>query len=298
MKNLYYLLAILLFVGCKSDDSPLSAPSGVSNVSARADTGAVVLSWDLPADSSFLYLDISYDKYPNSPDTSKIIHTKASRHADSLVIDGLLHKYEYAFKIQPFNANPDDAVGGEVLTTDKVKPIKRPVEMVYYPDELTKIEGITADMIDTYTQEPSEGPKENLLDGDINTYWHSAWSSGVAPLPHWVEFAFQQEKSVGAFKYNLRQTPDTRGFPTQFALDISKDGNEWKRVWESDSDLPHSPVDKEFTLDAGKNYNSKHFRVIILTNAGGTSFTHLSELSLYTMKVQATDLEEQAEQNY
>src|SRR5699024_7927736 len=204
MKNLYYLLAVLLFVGCKSDDSPLNAPSNVSGVTARADTGAVVLSWDLPADSSFLYLDISYDKYPNSPDTSKIIHTKASRHADSLVVDGLLHKYEYAFKIQPFNANPNDTVGGEVLTTERVQPISRPIEMVYYPDELTKIEGITADMIDTYTQESSEGPKENLLDGDINTYWHSAWSSGVEPLPHWIEFNFSDKVSVGAFTYTLR----------------------------------------------------------------------------------------------
>ena len=301
MKRLYYcyLLMILLLAGCGGEDNPLTTPSSVSNLNVRADTGAVILTWNMPTDGSFLFLDVSYNKYPNQANTDSIIHIRVGRYADSLVIDGLLNKYAYTFKIQSFNAKQGgEKVGGQVLESDKIRPIRRSVKTAYYPEMLTKVENITAEMLDTYTQEQSEGPKKNLLDGDINTYWHSAWSSGVEPLPHWVEFNFNEPKSVGAFKYNLRQTSSSAGFPTQFAFAVSEDGTNWEQVWTSDSDLPYSPVDAQFTLSFDKNYTAKHFRVIILANAGGTRYTHLSELSLYKMKMEEVDLEKQAEENY
>jgi len=297
MRNLFYLLFVLLFISC-SDNTPLEAPSDIAKLTAKPDTGSVVLTWDMPSDSSYLYIDVSYDKYPNSADTSEIIHKRASRYADSLVIDGLLHKYEYTFKVQPFNDNGDDKVGGNTIESEKVKPIRRPVKREYIEDDLTQIEGITPDMIDTHTQEPSEGPKENLLDDDINTYWHSAWSSGVEPLPHWVQFNFKEEQEVVTIKYTLRQTSDPSGFPTQFGLAVSQDGQDWERIWESEEELPYDPGDAVFTINLDKNHKAQYFRVLILKNQGGTNFVHLSTLKLFTMGLDKIDLEKKAEENY
>lgn len=299
MKRLsYLLLSVFIFVGCQDGSNPLNVPSNVSSITARPDTGAAVVSWDMPADSSYLYLNVSYDKYPNDPDTSEIITTKVSKYTDSVLVEGLLNKYEYTFTVQPFNDNGEQKVGGEKLESNSVSPIRRPVKKVYYPDSLTKIEGITGDMMDSYTHHEPAGPESNLIDGDINTIWHSDWSTGVEPLPHWIEYTFDQEVTVGAIKYFLRQTSDTRGFPTQFALATSEDSTNWKQQWTSEEDLPYNPITEEKTLAFDKNYTSKHLRIMFLENAGGTPWVHMAELYLYKMKVEEIDLEERAEANY
>ena len=38
---------------------------------------------------------------------------------------------------------------------------------------------LTADMIKTNSQETSEGPMENLVDGNNDTFWHSIWGNGT-----------------------------------------------------------------------------------------------------------------------
>src|SRR5690625_5585989 len=71
-------------------------------------------------------------------------------------------------------------------------------------------------MIETYTQESSEGPKANLVDGSTSTYWHSAWSSGVAPLPHWIQINFDQSEEIGGFNYTFRQPSGINDRPNHF----------------------------------------------------------------------------------
>jgi len=302
MKKLYYLIAfVLLFVGCKDGGSPISAPSDVGNVSTKADTGAVVVSWDVPADSSFLYLNVSYLKYPNSPksaDSNKVITTKVSKYTDSVKVEGLLNKYEYAFTVQPYNANSEKTVSGKELESDPTRPISRPVSTVYYPDSLTAIEEAKIDtLIPISVDFKGQGPA-NLLDDDKSTFWQTSWYYTPAPTPHWLEIHFKEEVSIGAFKYMLRQTSDTRGFPVEFAIDTSAAGNQWTEVWASEKDLPISPVSSKFSLDFGRNYKAKYFRLKIMKNAGETNFSHLAELGLYNMKSVDTDLEDLAEDDY
>src|SRR5699024_6401604 len=124
MRNLFYLLFVLLFISC-SDNTPLEAPSDIAKLTAKPDTGSVVLTWDMPSDSSYLYIDVSYDKYHYRSYTSEITDKRAIYYGDSLVMYGLLHKYEYTFKVQPFNDNRDDKGGRKTIESDKVKPIRR-----------------------------------------------------------------------------------------------------------------------------------------------------------------------------
>lgn len=273
----------------------MSAPSDIANVEAEPRVGGALITWDLPADSSFLYLDIAFEKYPDDSGSGEIIRRQASRYTDSLLVDGLLNKYEYTFSVQPFNAKPGKEIGGERWRTNTVKPIRRPVEIVQRYEE---IKNITSDMIDTHTQEQSEGPKESLIDGNINTFWHSAWSSGVAPLPHWVQFNFNESMKVGAFSYTLRQGANASNHPNRFALEISRDGSSWEEVWRSEADLPITPADNEFRMEFDNNFEAPHFRVVILETPAMGSFTYLSTLKLYEMFEEVTDFEEIAEENY
>lgn len=292
MKRLFIGALVLLTMSCKEENITLEDPSNVSQVMAEPIVGGAIVRWDLPTDSNFLYLEVSYLK------KDQLVTTKVSKYTDSVVIEGLLNKLDYTFNVQAFNANEDAAVGGEALTTNSVKPIRRPIQTKYFEDDLTKIEGITDDMVETFTQESSEGPKVNLFDGDVGTFWHSAWSSGVAPLPHWIVVHFPEEKEVGAVKYFFRQNASTNGRPSQLGLETSEDGVNWERQWTSDAGMPVTPTESERTLTFDKNYKAKHFRLMILETSGNTTYAHLGELSFFSMRAELTDMEELAEENY
>ena len=290
-KLLYFFVAVLLF-SCNEKDLDLTPPSEVSNLQAEPRIGGVLVKWSLPVDSNFLYLELRYMK------KGEVVTTKVSKYTDSVLVTGLLNKHEYSFELQPFNANEKGAIGGNTLTSNSVRPIRRPIETSYFPNELTKLD-VTANMIETYTQETSEGPKTNLVDGDRTTYWHSAWSSGVAPLPHWVKLAFDEPTEMGAIKYFFRNNTTQNGRPTQIALETSEDGNTWERVWTSAVGLSvTSPVAEEKTLPFDKNYTAKFFRVMILAAQGNTTWVALGDMSFHKMKAELTDLEELAGKNY
>ncbi len=64
---------------------------------------------------------------------------------------------------------------------------------------------LTAAMLSSNAVEPSEGSLANLLDGDINTYFHSSWSVWVDPA-HYVQIDLPEAVSSFAFSYTNRSS--------------------------------------------------------------------------------------------
>ncbi|MCZ4696202.1 discoidin domain-containing protein [Ancylomarina euxinus] len=141
---------------------------------------------------------------------------------------------------------------------------------------------LTNEMIDTYTQEGSEGPKPNLVDGDLNTYWHSAWSGGVEPLPHHIQITFAEVKNIGGFEFATRDKYARGNNPAQFDVQTSTDGTTYTTVWTSDR-LDNVLLNPEWNaLSLDKNYSSKYFRVRILdTKTPGQNSTCMAELKVF-----------------
>lgn len=297
MRKLIIILIFLTAVhSCKKDEQKLPQPSSVSSLAAEPRIGGALLRWEFPADSNFLYGQITYRKV-GSQEPEKIYKVNVSKYADTLLIEGLINKNEYTFQLQLFHQDKNNVIGGASVESNSVRPIARPSEITYFPSELTKL-SVTDVMIDTYTQESSEGPKSNLVDGDIATYWHSAWSSGVAPLPHWIQLNFEEKTELGAIKYYFRQNnSDVNGRPTQWAVEISEDGAIWERVYTSPDNLTTDNPTQERSLSFDKNYQSRYFRVMITKN-GGESYTHLGEISFYKMASSVIDKEAEAEEDY
>ncbi|WP_341221719.1 discoidin domain-containing protein [Polaribacter atrinae] len=291
-KILYTAIVALLLIGCDdSNDSNIAEPSDVVSVSAESRLGGALVKWDIPEDADYTYLEIGYVK------NGKQVIEHASKFTDTLLVEGLINKEDFSFTIKSVNETPNARTEGAILTSNSVTPIRRLPDITYYPEELEKL-SITSDMIDTYTQENSEGPKANLVDGDINTYWHSAWSSGVAPLPHWIEINNTEVSNLGAIKYWLRQNNgDKGGRPTQWGLETSEDGVTWERVWESDDNLSVSDSSIEHSVTFDKNYSATNFRVLILKDGSGT-YAHLGEISFYKMDSRIVDKELEAEEVY
>ncbi|MGL4852248.1 MAG: DUF1735 domain-containing protein [Phocaeicola sp.] len=63
---------------------------------------------------------------------------------------------------------------------------------------------LTTAMLSTNAQEPSEGPIANVIDGNIDSYFHSAWSMSVAGN-HYIQVELPTEVSSFVFDYTNRK---------------------------------------------------------------------------------------------
>ena len=138
-------------------------------------------------------------------------------------------------------------------------PVDSSREIIYllftrsFDQQAADVIPLTNDMIETFTQEGSEGPKENLVDGNTATYWHSAWSSDVAPLPHHIQINFDNPTEIGGLNYTFRQPSGITDRPNHFDIQTSPDGETWTTVWTSKPGLPVAPVDEMRTLVFDRN---------------------------------------------
>ena len=63
---------------------------------------------------------------------------------------------------------------------------------------------LKADMLSSNATEPSEGSLANLLDGNISTYFHSAWSVSISGK-HWLQVNLPESTNYFQFNYTNRQ---------------------------------------------------------------------------------------------
>lgn len=71
------------------------------------------------------------------------------------------------------------------------------------------------------------GSAANILDGDINTYWHSKWDGGFAPLPHELVIDTKQTYQITQVALQRRLGFDYARFGYFY---ISDSGDEWKEI--------------------------------------------------------------------
>ncbi len=271
---LFGFLAVgaVIIAGCSKDDGKLPAVvtaevSEITHDSAMSG-GTITDDGGLRITAMGLVWNTSGDPTVSDHYTSEGVYT----------IDGVLERDfvshldnlepETMYYMRAYAANEEGVAYGETRTfeTDEAGNI---------------IHHLTADMIDAWTQETSEGPKESLVDGDTSTYWHSAWSSGVEPLPHWIKITFDQEKSIGGFDYTFRQPSGISDRPNHFDFQVSSNGSDWTTVWESEPNLPVEPVDALQTLEFGENFTSRYFRIRILDTHDSRDWTHMSTITVY-----------------
>ena len=181
-----------------------------------------------------------------------------------------------SYYVRAYAANESGTSYGEV------KPFKTKAGKIFHT--------LTPEILETFTQEVWEGPKEALVDGDPATYWHTSWSSDVAPLPHYVQINFSEAKTIGGFAYWHRDALDggykgRGGNPTQFDLQTSTNGTSWTTVWTSEPNLPFvfegATMEEGNVLKLGENFTSTYFRIRIIANLADVTHTHLGELKVF-----------------
>ncbi len=95
----------------------------------------------------------------------------------------------------------------------------------YTPIESARMKAVKADSVET-TGEGANGPINLVLDGNPNTYWHTKWSSGKDPLPHWFVIDLgQQEENLGRVTLTPRQSSNGSGRVHEYTVEVSTDAN-------------------------------------------------------------------------
>jgi hypothetical protein len=114
-----------------------------------------------------------------------------------------------------------------------------------------------------------------LVDGDINTFWHSSWSSQEPPFPHWLAFNMVDSTYVTKIAMIPRQN-NSNGF-TKFKLEASLDGTTWTLLGDN---LVFNPALKQAQEYPVEPNWYKHIKLTMLE--GRQQSTHLAEFRAYT----------------
>jgi beta-galactosidase len=96
------------------------------------------------------------------------------------------------------------------------------------------------------------------VDGDLSTYWHSAWSKN-SPLPHYLTLEFEQPKTFAGLTC-VPNTRNTSGWIRQYAVQISPDGQAWTEI--AKGEFPQDAAEKVVTFAAPVTARFLKFQVL------------------------------------
>lgn len=148
-------------------------------------------------------------------------------------------------------------------------------------------------MVSTNAQEPTEGPIENLVDGNVNNYFHSDWHDAWKEL-HYIQVDLKNDSHGGKYlRFGYVPRPgNSSGAPSVARILTSADGTNWSVTAESTHyGLPAMTGDRKdgdyFLMPKGARY----IRFVPLARHDGTdlqamlgiqgeSFFHMGELYL------------------
>lgn len=129
----------------------------------------------------------------------------------------------------------------------------------------------------------NEGIKENIIDGDINTYFHSSYdNSNRTPFPHEYILDLGGEKSFNNLEIYTRQF-DQVGVIGDYEIFIADEYNGDKSVWtqiyddNTRKDNSSALADIKISLPETK---AKYLKIRVLNNRDGNNITIVSEVKL------------------
>lgn len=118
--------------------------------------------------------------------------------------------------------------------------------------------------------EGSNGRAYQVIDGDYNTYWHSQWKNGLAPLPHYVVIDMQKTVTIRQIDLVRRKSYD-HAKAGEFL--ISDNNITWQKI--GDFTLAKTDNPQEFTTKRG---TGRYLKVNITQSNHWDNVTSLAEV--------------------
>jgi F5/8 type C domain. len=295
MKKFLLLICICpyLLFSCE-DKVTYEIPEAIKgeSVVATPGPGTVMLSW-----SSFSNVDNLYYvacTYTN-PETGEEYKKLASKYSDTLIIDNLLNRYgPIDFTLQPFNRG---FVGGEKFTISaQAEPAPKTISL----NGESEVIPLTPEQVYVQDPEPSEGPKENLVNGNKNDFYHSRWSGNPIGMPSNIVIDLKKEVQGASFSYTTRNNGGAGNHPRHIKVFGSNefDGTTFnpenfnaELLLEVSTGLPNgAKLDKTIPGFLAKQ-PFKYLWIQIVATHGNTKFYALAELTVSENFVTVNDPE-------
>lgn len=140
---------------------------------------------------------------------------------------------------------------------------------------------ITASSYSTTETAPS-GPPQALIDGKINTHWHSNYGTGVGEqnYPHWVIIDLQQSQTFKSFTYTPRQEGEnTNGNILQYEIYTSNTENSFPATPTKKGSFTYSGV-KPIHVNFDTEITARYVKFVALSAKNGLRFAAGAEFDL------------------
>lgn len=130
--------------------------------------------------------------------------------------------------------------------------------------------------------EGSNGFASNIIDGNVDTYWHSCWSGcseEQSNYPHFITVDMKAAKEINGIQFAQRQS-GTRGV-NLIEIEVSDDKEDWRSIGEFNLLNITAPQLIEFE----ELESFQYFKIIIKSghDDGGAAFNALGEVSPYIL---------------
>ncbi|MEU9887534.1 glycoside hydrolase family 2 TIM barrel-domain containing protein [Sphaerisporangium sp. NPDC051011] len=120
------------------------------------------------------------------------------------------------------------------------------------------------------------GPAISAFDNTANTFWHTAWRNGNAPLPHEIQIDLGGTYPIASFQYLPRQDDNANGRIAQYEFYVSADGTNWGGAVATGT-FPNSAARQTVTFPAK---TGRYVRLRALSGFDGQAFTSVADLQV------------------
>jgi beta-galactosidase len=121
--------------------------------------------------------------------------------------------------------------------------------------------------------EPDEGEAIHVLDGRVDTFWHTRYSGGEQPFPHELTVDMAREQVLLGLEFVPRQA-QSNGRIAQYEVYLSLDGTEWTKagsgVWPNTTDSQRVMFSAPIS--------TRYIKLRALKEVHGENFASLAEL--------------------
>ncbi|PSL46339.1 putative secreted protein (Por secretion system target) [Chitinophaga niastensis] len=117
-------------------------------------------------------------------------------------------------------------------------------------------------------------PVTNVIDGDINTYWHTQWYNATAPMPHYVAIYLGGGYDLSKLTYVPRQA-GVNGRINAYQVQVSTDSLTWTQV--ATGNFVNSTAAQDVVFNP--TVKAKYVKLIATSEVNGNAWTSIGELS-------------------
>lgn len=135
-------------------------------------------------------------------------------------------------------------------------------------------------VLEASSEEPREGEwgnsglKEACIDGNIGTFWSTAWNESHPQPPHWI--VIDMKETVNAQGFSIRARKEGADAPKEVTVEFSDDNESWTEAAKF-KDIPSNGEYRSFFPEAA---SGRYLKVTITAISGGPHVT-VGELAIF-----------------